>query len=101
MGTYVVIVDFRLKPGALAAFRPLIDANARTSAQSEPGCHRFDVVEPEGETDRVLLYEIYTDRAAFEAHMRTSHFLGFDAESAALVAGKTVTTGILVCEGSV
>lgn len=101
MGSYVVIVDFRVKPGALAAFRRLIDANARISAQAEPGCRRFDVVEPENEADRVLLYEIYADRAAFEAHMRTDHFLRFDADSAGLVTAKTITTGDLVCEGSV
>ena len=34
----------------------------------EPGCRRFDVVEPQGEPDRVLLYEIYDDEAAFDAH---------------------------------
>jgi len=100
MGTYVVMVDFRVKPGALAAFRRMIDENARASVRLEPGCRRFDVVEPEGEDDCVLLYEIYDDRAAFEAHMRASHFLAFDAESAPLVTAKKVTTGILVCEAS-
>jgi len=100
MGTYVVMVEFRVKPGALAAFRKLMDDNARASARLEPGCRRFDVIEPEGDENRVLLYEIYADRAAFEAHKRTSHFLGFDTDSASLVLDKTVTTGTLVCEGS-
>lgn len=100
MNRYVVIVDFRLQPGSLASFRTLVDLNARLSAHDEPGCQRFDVVEPNGEADRVLLYEIYADRAAFDAHMRTEHFLAFDAESAALVASKSVMTGDLVCEGS-
>jgi quinol monooxygenase YgiN len=100
MSRYVVIVDFYLRPGALASFRTLVDLNARLSAHDEPGCERFDVVEPSGETDRILLYEIYADRAAFDAHMKTQHFLAFDAESAALVVSKLVTTGNLVCEGS-
>ena len=34
MSGYVVLVDFRLKPGTLAAFRDLIDANARQSAKA-------------------------------------------------------------------
>ena len=46
-----------------------------------------------------MLYEIYDDAAAFAAHMRTSHFLSFDAASAALVADKTVIKAALVCEG--
>jgi (4S)-4-hydroxy-5-phosphonooxypentane-2,3-dione isomerase len=100
MSRYVVIVDFHLRPGALSAFRTLVDLNARLSAHDEPGCQRFDVVEPSGEADRILLYEIYADRAAFDAHMKTRHFLDFDAESVALVASKSITTGNLVCEGS-
>ena len=41
MGSYVVMVDFRVKPGARAAFRRLLDDNARTSVRLEPGCRRF------------------------------------------------------------
>jgi len=100
MSGYVVMVDFRLRPGTLRSFRPLVDLNARLSVQQEPGCRRFDVVEPDDETDRITLYEIYDDRAAFDAHMKTRHFLAFDAESAEMVASKKVTTGSLVCEGS-
>lgn len=99
MSGFVVMVDFRLKPGALAAFRPLIDANAIASVRDEPGCRRFDVTEPEGGTDRIVLYEIYDDAAAFAEHMRTPHFLDFDAASAELVADKTVIKAALVCEG--
>lgn len=100
MSGYVVIVDFRLKPGKRAAFRRLIDENARASVREEPGCRRFDVVEPTGEPDRILLYEIYDDRAAFDLHLKAGHFIAFDAASADVVAVKTVTTGALVAEGS-
>lgn len=99
MSGFIIIVDFRLNAGAREAFRPLVDANARASVRDEAGCRRFDVVEPEGEPERILLYEIYDDAAAFDAHCRTSHFLAFDAESAALVREKHVIRGSLVCEG--
>ena len=99
MSGFVVIVDFRLKPGAHEAFRPMVDANARASVREESGCRRFDVVEPEGEASRILLYEIYDDAAAFDAHCRMPHFLSFDAESAPLVQEKHVIRGSLVCEG--
>ena len=99
MSDFVIVVDFRLKAGALGAFRPLVDANARASVADEPGCRRFDVVEPEGEPDRVLLYEIYDDEAAFAAHLATAHYAAFDAESGPLVESKAVIRGRLVCEG--
>lgn len=99
MSGFVVIVDFRLKSGAMAEFRPMVDANARASVRGEAGCRRFDVVEPAGEADRILLYEIYEDEASFDQHCRTAHFTTFDVESGPLVAEKIVTRGKLVCEG--
>jgi autoinducer 2-degrading protein len=100
MSDFVIMVDFRLKPGAKAAFRRLIDENARASCRDEPGCRRFDVLESPAEADRIVLYEIYDDRAAFGAHIKTSHFALFNEASAALVADKKVIELDLVCEGS-
>jgi quinol monooxygenase YgiN len=97
---FVVMVEFLLKPGTRADFRKLMDANARDSAKLEPGCRRFDVLEPQGEGDRILLYEIYDDRAAFDVHARSAHYLLFDRASSDLVARKTITICDLVCEGS-
>jgi autoinducer 2-degrading protein len=100
MGAYVILVDFRLKPGAKKDFRRLIDANARESCRNEPGCHRFDVLELPHEADRILLYEIYDDHAAFEAHVASPHFDLFNRRSAEHVLHKQVTVCDLVCEGS-
>ena len=46
MSAFVITVDFTVKPGAMAAFRKLIDRNARDSCADEPGCRRFDVLVP-------------------------------------------------------
>lgn len=100
MNGFVVMVDFRLRPGARSDFRRLIDENARASCRDEAGCRRFDVLEPPSDADRVVLYEIYDDRAAFHAHVETGHFARFNEASASLVADKQVTELDLVCEGS-
>ncbi|HWK65209.1 MAG TPA: putative quinol monooxygenase [Rhizobiaceae bacterium] len=99
MSGFVVMVDFRLKKGALAEFRRMVDANAHASVRDEPGCRRFDVIEPGGEADRVLLFEVYDDEASFDRHCRMEHFVTFDAQSSQLVAEKVVFQGNLVCEG--
>ena len=87
------MVDFRLKAGTFERFRKLIVENARASLRDEPGCRQFDVVIPGGDADRVLLYEIYDDAAAFEVHKRMPHFAAFDRDSAPFVATKAVTLG--------
>ena len=87
---YVVIVDFKIKPERLAEFMPLMLDNARASRETETGCRQFDVcVDPKDKTS-VFLYEIYDDRAAFDAHLATAHFKRFDAAVAPMVASKAV-----------
>jgi quinol monooxygenase YgiN len=100
MSPFVIYVDFLLKPGMSEAFRKAVDDNAIASCRDEPGCQRFDVIEPVGESDRILLYEIYDSEEAFKAHTRMPHFLRFDKETAPMVARKSVIAGALVCEGS-
>lgn len=100
MNGYAITVDFTLTPGSRPAFRRLVDQNARASCSKEPGCRRFDVLEAATDENRILLYEIYDSRAAFEEHLRTSHFASFDRESAPLIQRKSVAEFSLVCEGS-
>ena len=88
MTLFALAVPFRLRPGALDAFLPLVRENARASVTSEPGCLRFDVCLPEGETSEVFLYEVYEDAAAFDAHLGTPHFLAFDAATRDVVEAK-------------
>ena len=55
----VILVDFTLAPETRAEFHRLVLENAAASLRDEPGCRRFDVLVPEGDSgDRVVLYEI-------------------------------------------
>jgi len=89
--SFALTVTFTLHPGRLDAFLPLMRANARTSLDMEPGCKVFDVAVPQdGAGDTVFLWEIYADRAAFDAHLASAHFRAFDSATAAMVRKKTV-----------
>ena len=87
---FVVTVTFRTRPGQLKAFMAEMRAQARNSLEREPGCHQFDVCLPEGAEDEVFLYEIYEDRAAFEAHLASDHYRAFDVAVTDLVSEKSV-----------
>jgi quinol monooxygenase YgiN len=67
---YVIVVDFRIKPERIGEFMPLMLENARKAS--------------------VFLYEIYDDRAAFDAHLAAAHFKRFDAAVGSMVASKAV-----------
>jgi quinol monooxygenase YgiN len=76
---YVVIAEFRVKPGFMDAFLASAADDARHSLADEPGCRQFDVVVAEGEDNAVLFYEVYDSRAAFDAHLQTPHLARFRA----------------------
>ena len=86
---FVVWVTFAPREGCREAFVALVAENARQSRQ-EPGCRQFDVLLPLDATAAVALYEIYDDRAAFDAHLAMPHYARFAADSAPLVAHKAV-----------
>ena len=89
---FAVIVTFQINPSDWAAFLPTMRDNAATSLAQEAGCHRFDVCTDPARPHEVFLYELYTDAAAFYAHLSSDHFKAFDARVAQMVASKSVAT---------
>ena len=89
MSAHTILVEFTVRAGALPRFVELVCDNAAASLRDEPGCRRFDVFVP-GD-GRVVLYEDYRDRNAFDEHCRAAHFHTFDAASAGLIDSKRVT----------
>ena len=87
---YVVTVEFVAKPERAEVFREAMVENARTSREHEPGCRQFDVCGDPADRSVVFLYEVYDDRAAFDAHCSSAHFLAFDDRVRDWVARKTV-----------
>jgi quinol monooxygenase YgiN len=87
---YIILVDFAILSGSVDLFVELVTANARSSLKDEPGCRRFDVLRTIANPDRILLYEIYDDRDAFERHTTTPHFRQFDAAVERMVVSKSV-----------
>ena len=85
----LVAVTFQILPERAEAFRDRVGRQAADSLQ-EPGCRRFDIWCDTGDCSRVFLFEIYDDRAAFDAHLASTHFRDFDADVASWVRDKTV-----------
>lgn len=87
---YVVTVEFEIKPEQLDEFRAQMIANAKASREREPGCLQFDVCADPAKPERIFLYEVYADRAAFDAHLAAEHFKTFDRTVAPWIAAKVV-----------
>lgn len=88
-GTFVVIPEFTVKPGTMSAFLQAAMDDARHSVADERGCRQFDVVRPKNTHDLVVFYEVYDDRTAFDAHLKTAHLKRFQAAMKALDVTET------------
>jgi quinol monooxygenase YgiN len=88
---YVITVTFKVKTESLADFRAAVLQQAKNSLEREAGCQRFDVCFADDRPDQVFLYEIYDDKAAFDAHLQTEHYAGFNAGVGSMVLDKAVS----------
>ena len=85
--SFVLAVNIRIKPEHVEAFMKKLADNA-SAARKEPGCKQFDVLVDPKDRTKVMLYEIYNDEKAFEAHQQTPHFKKYVAEAVPLLASR-------------
>jgi quinol monooxygenase YgiN len=88
-GSFVIIAEFEVKPEALERFLELATVDASQSVAREPGCRQFDVTVDQG-SDRVVLYEVYDDEAAFDVHLQTPHLKTFRDSIEPLIVSRNV-----------
>jgi quinol monooxygenase YgiN len=81
---FVVIAEFEIKSACMADFLALAHDDAQHSVADEAGCRQFDVI-TFPDSMRVLFYEVYADRAAFDAHLETPHLARFRVGFPALI----------------
>jgi quinol monooxygenase YgiN len=84
---FVLSVDLRIKPENVESFIARAIENAAAS-RKEPGCRQFDVLVDPKDRTRVMLYEVYADDKAFDAHQQTAHFKRYVAEAVPLLASR-------------
>jgi quinol monooxygenase YgiN len=65
-----VIAELVAKPGSADDLRKELVPFA-ASSRKEPGCLKYVLLEVEKEPGRFLTYEIWTNRSALNAHMKT------------------------------
>jgi quinol monooxygenase YgiN len=89
-GPFVIIAEFEVKPGRLEQFLEVAEVDSRHSVTDEPGCRQFTVTVDREQPDRVVLFEVYDDEAAFDAHLETVHLQAFRAGIEDLVVSRRV-----------
>lgn len=94
MSKLALVVELKIAAGRLDDFVARATRHGETCRAEEPGCLRFDLLVPRDGGGRVLLYELYSDQAAVDAHLSTGHMARYLEDTEAMIAGRTRT----VCE---
>ncbi len=68
MAKFAIVATFEISPGQIDAFLPLLLAHRDRCLKDEPGTLRFDILRPRNEENKLMLYEVYEDDAAFQVH---------------------------------
>lgn len=80
----VIAVRLNINPETREAFRRHVLEAAATALEKEPGCKAFRV--SFADDDAVcFLYEVYADRAAFDAHKETDHYKAFQTNTDGMI----------------
>lgn len=87
---FVITVVFECHSEHRESFAAALKMQASNSVTKEPDCLVFDVCNDPAAPNRFFLYEVYSDEAAFELHLKSDHFLDFDQKVADMVVSKEV-----------
>ena len=70
---YIIVGARQAKPEHREALIKGFIEQARNCVDKEPGCVAFNVIQDTSDINRVWLYEVFKDEAAFKAHTQMEH----------------------------
>lgn len=89
MDKFAIVATFDVAEGRMDEFLPLLLAHRDRCLKDEPGTLRFDVLRPRNEENRIMLYEVYEDDAAFQVHWNGPSVARMRADTTGMVAKRT------------
>ncbi len=86
---YISAVEYDVVPGQVDNFLAALKENGVASVK-EPGCREFDIAVSQKDPNHVLIFEVYNDAAAAQAHRETDHFKKYAATTKDMIAKREV-----------
>jgi len=81
----VNVVEYDIVPGQIDAYLAALKENGAATVK-EPGCHEFNILVSQKDPNHVLIFEVYNDAAAAQAHRETEHFKKYAATIKDMIA---------------
>jgi quinol monooxygenase YgiN len=84
------MAELEIDPDRLEAYRVLLTEEIEASIALEDGVISLSAVSIRDNPNRIRILEVYADQQAYEAHLRTPHFLKYKSETAGMVTSLTL-----------
>jgi quinol monooxygenase YgiN len=81
----VRIAELEIDPAQLEAYRAMLAEEIEASVEKEPGVLMLHAVAERERPEQIRILEVYANRAAYEAHIQTPHFLKYKEGTADMV----------------
>ncbi len=89
-----LVIELSVAPDGHAKLSAIMRAHAARTLAEEPGCERFDLLQPQGEAGpdftRLILVEVFTNADALAAHRAMPRMPAHRAEIAPLISHRKV-----------
>jgi quinol monooxygenase YgiN len=79
------MAELEIDPAKLEAYRALLTEEIEASLALEDGVLSLSAVSLRNNPTLIRILEVYADQGAYEAHLRTLHFLKYKRETAGMV----------------
>lgn len=98
----VRIAEIEVDPAQLDAYKSLLAEEQEASVRIEPGVLMLHSVAIADQPTHIRLLEVYANRSAYEAHIRSPHFVKYKTSTESMVRSLKLieTTPILLCSKS-
>jgi len=95
----VRIAEIEVDPAQLDAYKTLLAEEQEASVRLEPGVLMLHSVAIVGQPSQIRLLEVYSDRTAYETHIRSPHFVKYKSATERMVKSLRLidTAPILLC----
>jgi len=91
MAPFAHIVEIKVDASSRAAFDGLLRENAEVTRTDEEGCVSYTVHVADEDPHSYVLYQIFTDQAAFEVHRKSPHLARFREQAEGMFTVEKIT----------
>jgi quinol monooxygenase YgiN len=86
----VRIAELEIYPDQIAAYKTALKEEIETSIRVEPGVLTLYAVSVKDNPNQVRLLESYSDQAAYQSHLQTTHFRKYKVQTQSMVKSLTL-----------